>query len=212
MPEFTIGNYLATRLEQIGIKHYFMVPGDYNLVLLDQPGGPRTVDHQPAGARLLDPPPELVRPHRPTQAALRGLGRASGSQRRPGQPDCPGGERQRQRTRARMAIRPDPRARRLALGRAQESVPRNRLAVAGVGRHASSHQAWQPAPCIPAGAVRDGEAAEPFPTAARRWPSRAQVMASTSTSRSAPGTNKRDTSTVVTVGGVPVKRAARTLP
>lgn len=36
MPVFTIGNYLATRLEQIGLKHYFMVPGDYNLVLLDQ--------------------------------------------------------------------------------------------------------------------------------------------------------------------------------
>jgi len=36
MPEFTIGNYLATRHEQIGIKHYFMVPGDYNLVLPDQ--------------------------------------------------------------------------------------------------------------------------------------------------------------------------------
>jgi len=36
MPEFTVGNYLAARLEQIGIKHYFMVPGDYNLVLLDQ--------------------------------------------------------------------------------------------------------------------------------------------------------------------------------
>ena len=36
MPEFTIGNYLARRLEQIGIEHYFMVPGDYNLVLLDQ--------------------------------------------------------------------------------------------------------------------------------------------------------------------------------
>jgi pyruvate decarboxylase len=36
MPEFTIGNYLATRLEQIGLKHYFMVPGDYNLVMLDQ--------------------------------------------------------------------------------------------------------------------------------------------------------------------------------
>ena len=35
-------------------------------------------------------------------------------------------------------------------------------------------------------------------------------MASTSTSRSAPGTHKRDTSTVVMVGGVPVKRAART--
>src|ERR1700689_3579704 len=36
MPEFTIGSYLAARLEQIGIRHYFMVPGDYNLVLLDQ--------------------------------------------------------------------------------------------------------------------------------------------------------------------------------
>jgi pyruvate decarboxylase len=36
MPEFTIGNYLATRLEQIGLKHYFMVPGDYNLIMLDQ--------------------------------------------------------------------------------------------------------------------------------------------------------------------------------
>jgi pyruvate decarboxylase len=36
MPEFTIGDYLATRLEQIGIKHYFMVPGDCNLVLLAQ--------------------------------------------------------------------------------------------------------------------------------------------------------------------------------
>jgi hypothetical protein len=36
-------------------------------------GRPRTVDHQPAGARLLDIPPELVRPHRRTQTALRGL-------------------------------------------------------------------------------------------------------------------------------------------
>ena len=36
MPGYTVGNYLATRLEQIGLKHYFMVPGDYNLVLLDQ--------------------------------------------------------------------------------------------------------------------------------------------------------------------------------
>jgi pyruvate decarboxylase len=36
MPEFTIGSYLGARLEQIGIRHYFMVPGDYNLVLLDQ--------------------------------------------------------------------------------------------------------------------------------------------------------------------------------
>ncbi len=38
MPQqtFTVGNYLARRLEQIGLKHYFMVPGDYNLMLLDQ--------------------------------------------------------------------------------------------------------------------------------------------------------------------------------
>ena len=40
----------------------------------------------------------------------------------------------------------------------------------------------------------------------------AQIIASASTSRSAPGTHKRDTSTVVMVGGVAVKRAARTLP
>jgi pyruvate decarboxylase len=33
---FTIGSYLATRLSQIGLKHYFIVPGDYNLLLLDQ--------------------------------------------------------------------------------------------------------------------------------------------------------------------------------
>ena len=33
---YTVGNYLATRLEQIGLKHYFVVPGDYNLMLLDQ--------------------------------------------------------------------------------------------------------------------------------------------------------------------------------
>jgi pyruvate decarboxylase len=32
----TIGNYLATRLEQIGLKHHFAVAGDYNLALLDQ--------------------------------------------------------------------------------------------------------------------------------------------------------------------------------
>ena len=31
----TIGTYLAARLEQIGVRHYFMVPGDYNLILLD---------------------------------------------------------------------------------------------------------------------------------------------------------------------------------
>lgn len=32
----TIGSYLATRLAQIGIKNHFVVPGDYNLVLLDK--------------------------------------------------------------------------------------------------------------------------------------------------------------------------------
>ncbi len=32
----TVGSYLATRLEQIGLQHYFAVPGDYNLVLLDR--------------------------------------------------------------------------------------------------------------------------------------------------------------------------------
>ena len=36
MAGYTMGNYLATRPEQIGLKHYFMVPGDCNLVLLDQ--------------------------------------------------------------------------------------------------------------------------------------------------------------------------------
>jgi len=32
----TVGTYLAARLEQIGLTHYFAVPGDYNLVLLDE--------------------------------------------------------------------------------------------------------------------------------------------------------------------------------
>ena len=36
MANFTVGKYLAARFEQIGLKHYFMVPGDYNLVLLDE--------------------------------------------------------------------------------------------------------------------------------------------------------------------------------
>ncbi|GHB97560.1 thiamine pyrophosphate-binding protein [Cerasicoccus arenae] len=36
MTTTTVGSYLATRLEQIGVRHYFAVPGDYNLVLLDQ--------------------------------------------------------------------------------------------------------------------------------------------------------------------------------
>ncbi len=33
---FTVGKYLAARLEQMGLKHYFVMPGDYNLTLLDQ--------------------------------------------------------------------------------------------------------------------------------------------------------------------------------
>jgi pyruvate decarboxylase len=32
----TVGNYLATRLEQVGLRHYFGIPGDYNLALFDQ--------------------------------------------------------------------------------------------------------------------------------------------------------------------------------
>src|SRR6476646_2727637 len=32
----TVGTYLATRLEQVGVRDYFVVPGDFNLILLDQ--------------------------------------------------------------------------------------------------------------------------------------------------------------------------------
>ncbi len=32
----TVGAYLAARLAEIGLRHYFAVPGDYNLVLLDE--------------------------------------------------------------------------------------------------------------------------------------------------------------------------------
>lgn len=34
--ESNVGTYLARRLIQVGIKEYFAVPGDYNLLLLDQ--------------------------------------------------------------------------------------------------------------------------------------------------------------------------------
>jgi TPP-dependent 2-oxoacid decarboxylase len=34
--QVTIGSYIATRLHEIGICHYFAVPGDYNLILLDE--------------------------------------------------------------------------------------------------------------------------------------------------------------------------------
>jgi pyruvate decarboxylase len=33
---YTIGSYLAKRLEDVGINDYFAIPGDYNLVLLDE--------------------------------------------------------------------------------------------------------------------------------------------------------------------------------
>ncbi|KAF9776322.1 hypothetical protein IL306_005523 [Fusarium sp. DS 682] len=36
MSPFTVGDYLAERLVQIGISHHFIVPGDYNLILLDK--------------------------------------------------------------------------------------------------------------------------------------------------------------------------------
>jgi len=36
MARSTVGTYLAKRFEDIGLRHYFMVPGDYNLVLLDE--------------------------------------------------------------------------------------------------------------------------------------------------------------------------------
>lgn len=32
----TVGQYLAARLQQTGMTHYFSVPGDYNLVPLDE--------------------------------------------------------------------------------------------------------------------------------------------------------------------------------
>lgn len=31
-----VGTYLGRRLAQIGVREYFAVPGDYNLLLLDQ--------------------------------------------------------------------------------------------------------------------------------------------------------------------------------
>lgn len=35
MSTFTVGDYLLTRLQEIGVKHLFGVPGDYNLQFLD---------------------------------------------------------------------------------------------------------------------------------------------------------------------------------
>ena len=36
MATFTVGDYLAERLAQIGVRRHFVVPGDYNLILLDK--------------------------------------------------------------------------------------------------------------------------------------------------------------------------------
>jgi len=36
MAPYTVGDYLAERLAQIGVRHHFVVPGDYNLILLDK--------------------------------------------------------------------------------------------------------------------------------------------------------------------------------
>ncbi len=35
-PQVTIGTYLARRLAQAGLNHYFTVPGDFTLSLLDE--------------------------------------------------------------------------------------------------------------------------------------------------------------------------------
>lgn len=32
----TLGEYIAIRLAEVGVKHYFSIPGDYNLILLDE--------------------------------------------------------------------------------------------------------------------------------------------------------------------------------
>ena len=34
--KITVGNYLIKRLKELGIKDVFGVPGDYNLLFLDQ--------------------------------------------------------------------------------------------------------------------------------------------------------------------------------
>ena len=36
MNQVTVGNYLAQRLEEVGIREYFAIPGDFNLSLLDE--------------------------------------------------------------------------------------------------------------------------------------------------------------------------------
>ena len=33
---WSVGKYLASRLVELDVRHYFTVPGDYNLILLDE--------------------------------------------------------------------------------------------------------------------------------------------------------------------------------
>ena len=35
-PRISVGGYIATRLRELGINQYFAIPGDYNLLLLDE--------------------------------------------------------------------------------------------------------------------------------------------------------------------------------
>ena len=36
MATLTVGQYLAQRLEELGLADYFAIPGDFNLALLDE--------------------------------------------------------------------------------------------------------------------------------------------------------------------------------
>ena len=36
MKQVTVGSYLAQRLEEVGVRDYFAIPGDFNLSLLDE--------------------------------------------------------------------------------------------------------------------------------------------------------------------------------
>jgi pyruvate decarboxylase len=36
MNQVTVGSYLSQRLEEVGVRDYFAIPGDFNLSLLDE--------------------------------------------------------------------------------------------------------------------------------------------------------------------------------
>jgi TPP-dependent 2-oxoacid decarboxylase len=47
MDQVTVGNYLARRLEEVGVRDYFAIPGVFNLSLLDELlKNPRLIDGQ----------------------------------------------------------------------------------------------------------------------------------------------------------------------